>query len=172
MSRLSGTVLAVRGSTALPPPARAFYVLKLSVEGAARVQRGWFVPSSHTTRWLVPQPSKWTKLGRRGTAFMRRHVPAGPPRRSPQPVRVTVAERRVTDTAPYAHVFDHFRQAPIPPASAHWIGVRVLWPAGSPWRFEHARLEVLASRRVLARPGGWYRIPLALATVIARDARR
>lgn len=172
MSRLSRTVLGVRGSTALPPPARTFYVLELSVEGAPRVQRGWYVPSSRTTRWLVPHPSRWTKLGRRGAVFMRRHVPTGPAHRAPRPLRVTVAQRRVTDTAPYAHVFDHFGRAPIPPASAHWIGVRVRWPADSPWRFEHAGLNVVPSRRVLARPGGWYRIPLAFARVIARDARR
>jgi hypothetical protein len=102
---------------------------------------------------------------------MRLHLPPGPAHRAPLPVRVTVARRRATDTAPYAHVFDHFRQAPIPPASAHWIGVRVLWPAGSPWRSEHAGLNVVPSRRTLARPGGWYRIPLAFARVIARDAR-
>lgn len=161
-----------RNSSHLPPPARAFYVLKLSVEGAPRVQRGWYVPASHTTRWLVPHPSPWTKLGRRGAAFMRRHVPGGAAHRAPLPVRVTAAQRRVTDTAPYAHVFDHFRQAPIPPAGVHWIGIRVVWPAGSPWRFEHAGLNVVPSRRVLARPGGWYRIPLTFARVIARDARR
>lgn len=171
-SRLSPTLFGVRSSSHLPPPARAFYVLKLSVEGAQRVQRGWYVPSSHTTRWLVPHPSQWTKLGRRGAAFMRRHVPSEAAHRAPLPVRVTVARRHVTDTAPYAHVFDHFRQAPIPPASARWIGVRVWWPAGSPWRFEHAGLNVVPSRRTLARPGGWYRIPPALAWVIARDARR
>jgi hypothetical protein len=103
---------------------------------------------------------------------MRRHVPAGPAHRAPLPQRVTVAKRRVTDTAPYAAVFDRFRQAPIPPASARWIGVRVLWPGGNPWRFERAGLNVVPARRVLARPGGWYRIPLAFARVIARDARR
>jgi hypothetical protein len=172
MSRLSRTVLGVRGSTALPPPARAFYVLKLSVEGTPRVQRGWYVPSSHSTRWLVPRPSRWAKLGRRGAAFMRRHVPEGPAHHAPRPVRVTVAQRRVGNTGPYAHVFDHFPPAPIPSASAHWVGVRVVWPAGSPWRFEHAGLNVVASRRVLARPGGWYRIPLAFARLIAREARR
>jgi hypothetical protein len=171
-SRISDTLFGVRGSSHLPPPARAFYVLKLSIEGAPRVQRGWYVPASRTTRWLVPHPSRWTKLGRRGAAFMRRHVPAGPAHRSPLPVRVTVAQRRVADTAPYAHVFDRFRRAPIPPPGAHWIGVHVVWPAGSPWRFEHAGLNVVPSRRTLARPGGWYRIPLAFARVIARDARR
>jgi len=87
-------------------------------------------------------------------------------------VRVTVALRHVRDRAPYAHVFDHFPQAPIPGRNAHWISVRVAWPAGTPWRYEHAGLNVLPSRRTLARPGGWYRIPLAFAKVIARDARR
>ena len=109
---------------------------------------------------------------RRGTAFLRNHLPAGPPHRAPRPVRVTVALRHVRDRAPYAHVFDHFPQAPIPGRNAHWISVRVAWPAGTPWRYEHAGLSVLPSRRTLARPGGWYRIPLAFAKVIARDARR
>jgi hypothetical protein len=172
MSRISPTVFGARGSSALPPPARAFYVLKLSVEGAPRVQTGWYVPSSHTTRWLNPRPSRWTKLRRRGAAFLRRHLPAGPPHRAPRPVRVTVAHRLVHDRAPYARVFDHFRRAPILPASAHWIGLRVSWPAGTPWRFEHAGLNVVPSRRVLARPGGWYLIPLEFARVIAKDARR
>ena len=171
-SRLSPTLFGARSSSALAPPARAFYVLKLFVEGAPRVQKGWFVPASRTTRWLVPHPSEWTKLGRRGTAFLRKHLPAGPPHRAPRPVRVTVALRHVRDRAPYAHVFDHFPQAPIPGRNAHWISVRVAWPAGTPWRYEHAGLNVLPSRRTLARPGGWYRIPLAFAKVIARDARR
>lgn len=161
-----------RHSSHLPPPARAFYVLKLSVEGAPRVQKGWYVPSSHTTRWLIPRPSDWTKLRRRGVAFLRRHLPGGPPHRAPRPVRVNVANRRVRDRAPYAHVFDHFPEAPIPPRNAHWIWVRVVWPAGTPWRFEQAGLNVLPSRRTLARPGGWFRIPVAFAGVIARDARR
>jgi hypothetical protein len=172
MSRISRTLFGRSSSSALPPPARPFYVLKLSVEGAPRVQRGWYVPSSHTTRWLVPHPSEWMKLRRRGTAFMRRHLPAGPLHSAPRPVRVTVAHRLVHDTAPYAHVFDRFPQAPIPPPNAHWIWVRVVWPARTPWRYEHAGLNVVPSQRTLARPGGWYRIPLAFAEVIARDARR
>lgn len=171
-SRISPTLFGVRGSSALPPPARDFYVLKLSVEGAPRVQTGWYVPSSHTTRWLVPRPSEWTKLGARGVTFMRRRLPAGPPRRAPHPVRVTVAHRRVHDRAPYAHVFDHFPKSPVPPPNAHWIWARVVWPAGTPWRFEHAGLNLLPSRRILARPGGWFRIPVAFARVIARDARQ
>lgn len=171
-SWLSPTLFDVRSSSALPPPARAFYALRLSVEGAPRVQKGWYVPSSRTSRWLVPHPSKWTELGRRGAAFLRKQLPAGPPHRAPRPVRVTVAQRHVQDRAPYAHVFDHFLPAPMPRRNAHWISVQVAWPAGTPWRYEHAGLHVLPSRRTLARPGGWYRIPLAFAKAIARDASR
>jgi hypothetical protein len=47
-----------------------------------------------------------------------------------------------------------------------------VWPAGTPWRFEHTELSALPARHVLARPGGWYRIPVAFAKVIARDAQQ
>ena len=161
-----------RNASPLPPPASAFYTLTLSVDGAPRVQKGWYVPSSRTARWLVPAPSDWTKLRRRAVAFLRQHLPAGPPHRAPRPVRVVVAHRSVHDTAPYAHVFDGFPQAPGPPPSVRWITVRVTWPAGTPWRFEHDELVVAPAKRVLARPGGSFRIPAAFAKVIARDAHR
>lgn len=163
-------VIDGHGSSPLPPPAGAFYVLKLSVEGAPRVQKGWYVPSSRTTRWLIPAPSKWTKLRRRGAAFMQQHLPPGPPHLAPRPVRVVVANRPVLLKTPYAHVLDRFPEAPGPPPNARWITVRVTWPVGTPWRFEHTNVFVLPSRRILARPGGWFFIPAAFARVIARDA--
>lgn len=172
LMRLPPIAIDGPGASPLPPPAGAFYVLKLSVEGAPHVQTGWYVPSSHTTRWLIPRPSQWTKLRRRGVAFMQRHSPAGPPHSAPRPVRVTVARRRVHDTAPYAHVFDRFPEAPGPPPNAHWVFLRIVWPVGTPWRFEHAELLVAPAKRVLARPGGSFRIPAAFARVIARDAQR
>lgn len=171
-SRLQPLVFDLRGSSRLPPPAGAFYVLKLRVEGAPRVQAGWYVPSSHTTRWLIPAPSEWTKLRRRGIAFFQQHLPDGPPHRAPRPVRVAVANRRMTDTAPYAHVFDRLPRTSIPGPGAHWISIRAVWPVGTPWRFEHAKLFAVPSRRILARPGGWFRVPIAFAKVIARDAHR
>jgi hypothetical protein len=78
----------------------------------------------------------------------------------------------VHDTAPYAHVFDRFPEAPGPPPDAHWVVLRVVWPAGTPWRFEHDELLAAPARRVLARPGGSFRIPATFAQAIARDARR
>jgi hypothetical protein len=170
LMRLHALAVYGRGSSRLPPPVGAFYVLELSVDGAPRVQKGWYVPSSHTTRWLVPAPSEWTKLTRRSAAFMQQHLPEGPPHRAPRPVRVAVAHRRVRDTAPYAHVFDRFPAAPGPPPNARWVTLRVTWPVGTPWRFEHTEEFALPSRRILARPGGWFRIPVAFARVIARDA--
>lgn len=165
--------LSVEGAgSALPPPARPFYVLELSVEGAPHVQKGWYVPSSHTTRWLLPAPSTWTTLRPRASAFMQRHLPEGPPHRAPRPVRVVVARRSVVRTAPYAHVFDRLPEAPGPPPHARWITIRVTWPAGTPWRYEHTDVFALPSRRILARPGGWFFIPAAFADVIARDAQR
>lgn len=172
VTRLPALMVEGRGSSPLPPPVRAFYVLKMSVEGAPRVQRGWYVPSSHTTRWLNPAPSEWTKLRPRGTAFMERHLPAGPPHHAPRPVRVTVAHRSVHDKAPYAHVFDRFPEVSGPPPKAHWITIRVAWPVGTPWQFEHAEVLAVPLRRILARPGGSFRIPVAFAGVIGRDAYR
>jgi hypothetical protein len=172
LTRLPPIAVDGRGASSLPPPARAFYVLKLSVEGAPRLQTGWYVPSSHTTRWLIPGPSEWTKLRRRGTAFMQLHLPDGPPHHAPRPVRVTVARRRVRAPAPYAHVFDRFPRAPGPPPNARWITIRVAWPRGTPWHFEHADVFALPARRILVRPGGWFRIPAAFARVIARAVHR
>lgn len=170
--RLPPIVVDGRGSSSLPPPAGVFYVLKLTAEGAPRVQRGWYVPSSETTRWLIPAPSKWTKLRPRGAAFFRHHLPPGPPHRTPRPVRVVVAQRPVQDTAPYTHVFDRFPELPGPPPNVRWVTVRVTWPVGTPWRYEHDELIVAPAKRVLARPGGSFRIPVAFAQVIARDAQR
>lgn len=169
-SRLYSRLFDVRSSSPLPPPAGAFYVLKLWVEGAPLAQNGWYVPSSDATRWLDPHPSDWTRLGRRGVAFFQQHFPAGPPHRAPRPARVTVAHRRVRDTSAYMHVFDRYPRGSIPGPGAHWISIRVVWPSGTPWRFEHAALSALPAKRVLARPGGWFRIPTALAKAIARDA--
>jgi hypothetical protein len=86
-------------------------------------------------------------------------------------VRVVVGHRLARDTKPYAHVFDRFPEAAGPPPEVRWISLRVVWPASTPWRFEHAVLSVTPARRVLARPGGWVRIPAAFAQVVARDAR-
>lgn len=171
-SRLQPLLFGVRSSSPLPPPASAFYTLKLWVEGAPRVQKGWYVPSSRTTRWLIPGPSEWTKLRQRAAAFLRQRLPAGPPHRAPRPVRVVVAQQSVRDTAPYTHVFDGFPKAPGPPRNVHWVFVRIVWPVGTPWRFEHDELSASPAKRVLARPGGWFRIPAAFAQVIGRDAHR
>lgn len=74
LMRLPPLLIEGPGSSPLPPPAATFYVLKFSVEGAQRVQKGWYVPSSHTTRWLVRAPSEWTKLSRHGAPFMQQHT--------------------------------------------------------------------------------------------------
>jgi len=171
-SRLQPLTFDDSRSSPRPPPARPFYVLKLRVEGAPHVQTGWYIPSSHTTRWLIPKPSEWTKLRRRGTAFLQAHLPAGPPRRAPRPVRVVVGHRLARVTAPYAHVFDRFPPAPVPPPNAHWIVLHVLWPVGTPWWFEHDEIIDAPAKRVLGRPGGWFRIPITFANVISRDAHR
>ncbi|MFL5959633.1 MAG: hypothetical protein ACJ75G_05105 [Gaiellaceae bacterium] len=86
-------------------------------------------------------------------------------------MRVVVGHRLVHDTAPYAHVFDRFPPAPGPPPHTHWVFLRLRWPVGTPWRYEHAGIDVSPSTRVLAREGGWFRIPAAFAKVVARDAR-
>gem|GEM_PF-2728851 len=86
-------------------------------------------------------------------------------------MRVVVGHRLARDTRPYAHVFDRFPEAAGPPRGVRWISLRVVWPAGTPWRLEHGMLSVTPARRVLARPGGWVRIPAAFARVVARDAR-
>jgi hypothetical protein len=169
-SRLYRRLFYPRSSSPLPPPVGAFYVLEFRFEGAPHAQSGWYVPSSHTTRWLEPHPTDWATLSRRGAAFLQHHLPAGPPHAAPRPVRVTVAQRRVHDTSPYVHVFDRFAPAPLPGPGARWISIRAVWPAGTPWRFERAELSALPAKRVLARPGGWFRIPIALAKTITRDA--
>jgi len=170
VARLSPILAQAEGGLSVPPPAAAFYRLGLRVKGSPRVARGWYVPSAAVTRWL-PAPSSWSRLPRAATAFLTRHLPSGPPYRRPRPARVVVGRRLARDPRPYAHVFDRFPEAPGPPPGVRWITLRVAWPAGTPWRLEHASLSVSPAKRILARPGGWVRIPATFAQLIARDAR-
>jgi hypothetical protein len=113
----------------------------------------------------------WYGLGSHANAELRRIAKTLGPLPAPRPATVLVNNKKVRDTAIYAHIFDGFPEVrTVAPSKLPWVSVLVKWPRGAPW--PDFAFTVRRGTRLMLRPDHAVRISKALASRILADSKR